>query len=294
MLPDVFRADARIRAFIPGHFECIEALFRGPHVIADDGDQIVQYDDLLHARDLPGGAVIDLADLAAEHRAGRERGELHAGQHRVDAVDRLAVGLVGRIKALQRRADQREILGILERHVLGRGLAARRKRQRAIGKLASALAMRDLAIRCLAATGLDLPLLGCGLYQHGARTGAGIAQRLPERPDRIGIAGDLKPERRIAVKLVVRRRVLQRDLPEVGVEFFGQYHRDRSIDALSHLDLRHHQRCMARCVDADEGVRCELAVGRVGRLYRLVDGANGKVEGEQEPARQTAGQQRAA
>jgi len=55
-----------------------------------------------------------------------------------------------------------------------------------------------------------------------ARAGAaGFAQRLPERPDRIGIAGDLDAESRIAVKLVVRRRVLQRHLREIGVEFFS-------------------------------------------------------------------------
>ena len=62
-------------------------------------------------------------------------------------------------------------------------------------------------------------------------------------------------------------------LREVGVEFFGQDHRDRGVDALPHLDLRHHQRRLAGVVDADEGVGRELAGGVVRRLHRLVDAA---------------------
>ena len=47
-------------------------------------------------------------DLAAEHRAGGEGGELHARQHGVDAVDGLAVDLVRGVQPLQRLADQPE------------------------------------------------------------------------------------------------------------------------------------------------------------------------------------------
>ena len=129
ILPDVFRADAARSA--PSSqliIERIEALLGRPHVIADHRDQIVQHDDLLHARDFLGGAVVDLADLAAEHRACRQGRELHAGQHRVDAVDGLAVDLVRRVEALQRLADQHEVLRVLERDVLRRRLAARAQR----------------------------------------------------------------------------------------------------------------------------------------------------------------------
>jgi hypothetical protein len=71
ILPDVVRADAGVRALIPGHYKRIEPLLGRPHVIADHRDHVVQHDDLAHARNLLGGAVIDLADLAAEHRACR-------------------------------------------------------------------------------------------------------------------------------------------------------------------------------------------------------------------------------
>ena len=103
-----------------------------------------------------------------------------------------------------------------------------------------------------------------------------------------------RPKTGIAVEFVVRRRVLQRYLRKVGVEFLGENHRDRGVDALAHLDLRHHQRGPAFGVDADEGVGRELAGGRVGRLHRLVDrGAKRKMEREQETAGQAAGQQAA-
>ena len=87
----------------------------------------------------------------------------------------------------------------------------------------------------------------------------------------------------------------QCDLSDIGVEFFREDHRDRSVDALAHLDLRHHQRDLAGFVDADEGVGREPAVGHVGRLHRLVDrGAKRQMEGQHEAGRETAGQQRAA
>ena len=63
------------------------------------------------------------------------------------------------------------------------------------------------------------------------------------------------------------------DLREIGVELLGEDHGDRSINALAHLDLRHDQRGLAGLVDADEGIRHEWALGGVGSLLRLVDGA---------------------
>ena len=66
--------------------------------------------------------------------------------------------------------------------------------------------------------------------------------------------------------------MLDHDLREVGVEFLGEDHGDRGVDALTHLGLRDDQHGLAGIVDADEGIRRELAIGIVGRLFRLVDG----------------------
>ena len=51
-------------------------------MIADYRDQIVQNNDLSHARQrFLRRTIIDVLDLAAEYRARRQRGELHAGKH---------------------------------------------------------------------------------------------------------------------------------------------------------------------------------------------------------------------
>ena len=286
----------RIRTFVPIDHQRIEALLGRPHVIADHGDEIVEHHDLLHALDFFGSAVVNLRDPAAKHRTGLQRCELHVGQYRIDAVDGLAVDFVRGIEPLQRPADQHEILRVLQRDILWRHLAARRERQRTIGKLAPAVLVQDLAVGGSAAYRLDLPLFRGGLDQHGARACAGSAQVGPPRPDRIGIAGGLNAKQRIAVELVAGRCVLQRHSREIGVELFRQNHRYRGVDALSHLDLRHHQRCRAGWIDADEGVRRKLAGGVVRRLHGLVDGQRSrrKMERKQKPARQASSQQRAA
>src|ERR1700761_1337047 len=186
ILPDVVRGKMRVRAAVPFDLERVEPFLRRPHMVAYHANDIVEHDDLLHAGNFLGGTVVDLVDLAAEYRTCRYGRKLHAGQHRVDAIDDLAVGLAGRVETLQRLADQHKVLRIFDRNLFGRRLVARRLRQIAIGNLASAGGMQDLAIRCAAAGGLDLPLLRGGLNQHRARGCASDAERLPEGAHRGG------------------------------------------------------------------------------------------------------------
>ena len=248
------RSRSKSLAFAPSFqvdVERFEALLGGPHVIADDGDEIVEHDDLAHARHGFRRGVVDVRDLAAEHRAGRQRRELDAGWHRVDAVDRLAVDLVGRIESLQRLADQLEVGYRFERRILRRlrsWLASSISSPYA--ELAVAAGVGDFAVLGAARGGSTFQRRAAASTSIARALGAGLAQRRPERADRIGVAGHLDPEDRIAVELVVRRRVLDRDLGPVRVELFGEDHRDRGVDALAHLDLRHDQRdlaCAGRC-----------------------------------------------
>src|SRR5260370_35312922 len=146
MLPNIIRADARVRAFVPGDDESVETLLGGPHVIADDRDQVVEHHDLPDAGNSLGRAVVDVSDFAAEYRARGKGGELHAEQHAIDALDDLAVGLVGRIEALARVADQREILRVLERWILRHRDIAGRVDQLAIPARAPAAPVRALAV----------------------------------------------------------------------------------------------------------------------------------------------------
>ena len=67
------------------------------------------------------------------------------------------------------------------------------------------------------------------------------------------------------------------DLIHPDIELFGQHHAGAGIDALSHLDVRHHQPHQAVGIDADEGIGSErrIAVGRsrggVARLTPRID-----------------------
>ena len=139
VVPDVGGIDLGVRPFVPSHFQSVEPLPGGPHMVADDGDEIIEHDDLPHARHFFRDAVVDMLHLAAEHRALGKRRELHVRHHGVDAVDGLAVGFVRRVVTFQRLADQREILRILElrllRHrQLGGGIGKLAVSERAIAR----------------------------------------------------------------------------------------------------------------------------------------------------------------
>src|ERR1700753_4092367 len=107
----------RVRAAVPFDLECVEPFLRRPHMAADHANDILEHDDLLYAWNFLGGAVGDLMDLAAEYRTCRAGRALHAGKHRVDAIDDLAVGLARRVETLERLADQGKLLGGFDRDV---------------------------------------------------------------------------------------------------------------------------------------------------------------------------------
>ena len=109
VVPDVGGIDLGVRPFVPSHFQRVEPLPGGPHMVADDGDEIIEHDDLRARQALFRGTVVDMLHLAAEHRTLGKRGELHVRHHGVDAVDGLAVGFVRRVVTFQRLADQREM-----------------------------------------------------------------------------------------------------------------------------------------------------------------------------------------
>ena len=233
-----------------------------------------------------------MADFAAEYGTLSEGRELHSRQHRVDAVDHLAVGLVWSVETLEWLANQAEILGILERRILRDRLGACCVNQIAVAERASARCMIDRAVRRGATGWIDLPLLCSRPNEHDPRRGSRRAQRLPERANGIGVSSDLNPKDWIAIELVVRRRVLQHHFAEISIEFLGKDHGNRRVDALPHLDLRHHQGRLSGTIDPDEGVGCKLAPRVIGRLLRLVDCIRRKVEAEHKNTGQPALQNR--
>jgi hypothetical protein len=242
-------------------------------MIANDGDEIVQHDDLAHTRHSLRPTIVDAGDLAAEHRTLDQSRDLDARRSRVDAVLHSTVDLLRRVESLHRTTDQPELRRVFQRDVFRRRDCRRARGQRAVVERALRAIVNHLAIFGAALRCRNLPLTRSGLDQAGTRGRSSLAQRLPESADGIRIAGGLDAQHRIEVQLLVGRRVLDAHPLPVRVEFFCDDHRERRVHALPHLDLRTDERHCALTVDADEGVRCE----RLG-LRRVVGIARGHVE----------------
>ena len=270
-----FEADARVGAFVPGRCERFEALLRRPHVIADHRDHDRPARRPSARRDFPGGAVVDLADLAAEHRAGRDGREFHAGQHRVDAVDGLAVDLVRRVEALQRLADQHEILRVLQRR---RPSAASRCSPHRPARHRQACARSPCASprRSPSCSLPDRPAIAARrpapAWRARWRRPCAAASRTRGSNWNCRWPGCRTSDCRRACRWAARARATtcEKSASSSSARIIAI----DGVDALPHLDLRHHQRGLAGRVDADEGVGRELAVGVVRRLHRLVGRAH--------------------
>ena len=125
---DAVHVQRGMRTVVPFDLEGLEPLLRRPHVIRDDGDGIVEVHDLAHAVDRLGGRIVHALHAPAEDGRLRQRRDLHARRPRIDAVDGGTVHLPGKIQALGRHADQRELLGPLELDMVGNGHRSRRRR----------------------------------------------------------------------------------------------------------------------------------------------------------------------
>src|SRR5262245_49512604 len=122
-----------------------------------------------------------------------------------------------------------------------------------------------------------LPSIGGRLDEHGSRDCTRFAQWGPERTNGRRPACGLNAERRIGIKLLVWRRVMEHDLSDVCVELFGQDRRDAGVDSLPHFDLWHDQRYLAGFVDTDKRVWRERSARGILWLFGV-----GSAEGEME------------
>ena len=123
---------------------------------------------MAHALDRHGLAVVDARELAAEDRTCGHGGELHAGDHRVDAEHGLAVHLVRRVETLGRRSDEGEVLGVLERDLVRHRQLRRRVDQSSVIEPLAGRRMNHLALFGAAGGRIDIPLSRRRRYQHDA------------------------------------------------------------------------------------------------------------------------------
>ncbi len=137
-LHDVGGTQLRIRPVVPADGERRQSLLGRPHVVGHNGDCIVELNDLPHAGDCLRLLLVDSTDFAAQDRARSHRCDQHPRQPHVDPVLRRSVHLARRVEPLGRRAEQREVLRVLERDLVGHRQRRRLGGQHAIGEGAAA------------------------------------------------------------------------------------------------------------------------------------------------------------
>src|SRR5256885_16194555 len=95
-----------MRTVVPFDLQGREPFLRSPHMIGDDGDGVVELDDLTHALDGLGRRVIHALHTTAEHGGLRKGRNLDARRPDVDAIDGRAVDLRRRVQPFGRGADE--------------------------------------------------------------------------------------------------------------------------------------------------------------------------------------------
>ena len=269
------------RAVVPLQPQRFAALARRPEAVGDDGHALgaavqrhAQHG--AHAGHRARGAVVHAGQLRAEHRRARHHGRQHARQPHVDAVGLLAAALGAGVQPGRRTADQPEVGRVLQhhpgRHRLARGVGG----ERAVGQ-AAAVGRQHLAGARAQRGHVELPALRGGRQQHGARPGAEFAVLHEAVLQRRGAAGEVHAPQRVGIGRVVAAVAAAHARP-VGVELFGQQHRQRGLHALAELEPVDG--------DGDGAVGRDLHEGR-GLLRRLQRGFGGRGRGGQRRGQHT-------
>ena len=267
---------------VPGDLERLATLQGRPGVAGDDGHaaelpELVgrrragKRHHLLHARHLQGRAGVEGGHLAADHRRPGDDGELHAGQHDILAVDRLARRDVDEVgDAHGALADVAEGARLLELDLVGLRdrQSACRGGKRAVSELAPRRLVHDLVQLCLHLAHVDLPRGGGGRLQHQPHRGAAVPHRLYPMAHAARAVGVL-----VAVGPLIARRLHHAHARPVGLELVGKHHGQRGArGTVAHLGAGRHDADRAVAADGDEhlgiadhAVGHGFGPGRIGR-----------------------------
>ena len=194
--------------------------------------------------------------LAGIHGALEKRRVLHARHRYINSEHRLAGDDAAQIVSLLPRADNAELLRILQWH---RGQIGRRHRCRCRGQRTICRGTRAAAVVHDALVGFQLadrhiPLFGRGRHQHRTTGSTHSAHRQPVGWRGCASAGDL-----CLVFRAVEIALFDAHIRPVDIEFFGDEHRQHGLDALS--DFRILRRDGHDTVGRDAHIRAEHRVG---------------------------------
>ena len=238
---------------VPLHLERIAAAFRRPIAVGEHRHAVGNGQHSAHARYRPCCSFIEAGGFGAGQWRARHHSDQQAAHLGIDAVLRAAVHFLRRVEPLHGSAQQPEFgLGLQpgrSRNRQFRGAA----NQRAV-RQPSAIRPKHLALLGAQQSGVEFPMRRCCRHQHLARRRAGLAQRHPVGADRGAAAGGLQAKHRVVVGLVHGCR-LDADAVPVGVELFGNQHRNRGQHTLAHLGRpAQHGDAVVGC-DAQPGIR---------------------------------------
>ena len=131
-----------VRAIVPGDVQHAAAFHRAPHAVGDHGDgRVADLAHVTHAGNFLRFLVVEARHLPADRGTPREHRELHSRHAEVDAENRFAFYLGGRVDARQPLPDDLVVLALLERHV-GRESAASRLCRRVLRSSSSGSSQR--------------------------------------------------------------------------------------------------------------------------------------------------------
>ena len=282
------------RAVVPLHGHLLDGLHGLPGLGGDDGHAAgtaglvgLEGQHLAHAGQPGDRRAVVHGHAPAQRGAHQHAGVEHAGLQHVDPEARRAVDLARRFQPVQGLADELEHRRVLERGLVGHGLRGGRGGQFAEARRL-ARGMPDHAVLDLYLGRRHPPLLSRGGHQHGARRGTGLAHRQPQvlharraaghhharlthqlgghpfepaahRAFLVGMEGQRVDDAGEVVVDGVDGRGLDAHAGPVGVQLFGQDHRQPGVDALAHFALGHDHGDEVVGADLDPAVEGHLA-----------------------------------
>ncbi len=229
-------AGARLTLVVPHEPQRVPSLSSGVGVLGEHRDALRHHYDIDHALHGTCRLVVDALQPGAKARRPGHHRRQHVGAAHVKRVFGRAVGLHDIVDAVDLRADQREILGVLQLDVVGHRLLGGGLRELAEGGPLAGL-VGEHALLHLDLVGRHLPGVDGGLHEHGAGGGAGLAQLVPAVVHGGRAAGSLHAEGEIGVELGVGRRELETHLRPVGVELLGDDGGEPGGVALPHVEV---------------------------------------------------------
>jgi hypothetical protein len=217
----------------------------------------------------------------ADRRRFRERGEQHARDALIDAEQRLSAHELRVVDSGDTRAEQAEVLLRLQRDARGVGHRQRRGDfgELAVGRAAVAGRMAHRARLRRQLGRRHVPVLRSRGDEHRARRRAGLAQRVVIHRDRQRAAGELR-----AVLGRIDDRLAHFDVLPIGVELFGDDHRQRRLDALADVGILRVQHDLPVGLDLHVRIRVERRAAARLRLRLRLPRALRQRDREHEPA----------